>query len=371
MKICQLLHAMTTGGAEVLADRMGRHFARKNDVVFACLDGIGELGEKLRSDGFVVAEFGRGQGLDVGCMRRLSRFFSDQRVDVIHAHQYTPFVYAVAARMMSTGQPVVFTEHGRFHPDLPSRKRAIFNRLMLRRRDRVIAVGRQVKQALIDNESIPETRIDVIYNGIDLTPFHNADRGGCRARLRSELELPESAMIVAQVARLDPIKDHLTAVRAMALAVKESSDLHHVIVGDGPERRSIESEIERLGIHDHVHMLGLRSDVPNVICGSDALLLTSVSEGIPLTLIEGMAGGLPCLSTDVGGVGEVITDGQTGILVPPSNPDELANALVKVGSQPKLREQLSENGVAEAKLRFDEQQMMRLYDELLGSLAHT
>lgn len=367
MKICQLLHAMTTGGAEVLADRMGRAFAERHRITFACLDGVGELGEQLRSDGFDVCELGRGPGFDFGCVRRLARFLRDRRIDVIHAHQYTPFFYAAAARKWGRHSPIVFTEHGRFFPDLPSRKRAVYNRLMLGRRDRVVAVGEDVKRALIENESLPAGRIEVIYNGINLEPFAGPRDDAERSWLRRELGIPTEAIVIAQVARLDSIKDHLTAVRAMSLAESSAPGLHLAIVGEGPARAMIEAEIEKLDLRGRVHLMGLRRDVPSILRGSDIALLTSVSEGIPLTLIEGMACGLPCVSTDVGGIREVVEDGRTGLLCPVGEPGAIAAALGRLAGDRRLRGTMGAAGRDTAESRFSERQMIDRYEELFSS----
>ena len=279
--LCELVHGLPVGGTEVLVDRFVRWLDRDFRVIVACLDELGELGQRLRVDGFDVIELNRNSGIDFACMRRLARLIKDHQVDLIHAHQYTPFFYAAAARMLGPSRPIVFTEHGRFFPDLPSWKRAVFNRLMLRKSDRVIAVGEYVKQALIQNESLPADRIEVVYNGIDLTAL-GAERDNTRLSpdLRQQLELPPDAVIVTQVARLDPIKDHPTAVRAMSHLAREGLSIHLVIVGDGPERSRIEAEIARHGLQAQVHLLGLRRDVPDILADSDILLLTSLSEGI-------------------------------------------------------------------------------------------
>lgn len=367
MKICQLLHAMTTGGAEVLADRIGRTFADRHEVVFACLDGLGELGEKLREDGFRVEVLGRGEGIDVGCMRRLSRYIRDQNVDLIHAHQYTPFFYAAAARMFGASRPIVFTEHGRFFPDLPSRKRAIFNRLMLRRRDRIVAVGEQVRQALIRNESLPPERIDVIYNGIDLNRYSCSTPETRESRLRDELGIGADDVVVVQVARLDSIKDHLTAVRAIGQGIAKCENLHLLIVGDGPERPRIEAEITRLDAGTRVHMLGLRRDVQQILPQCDLLLLTSLSEGIPLTLIEGMACGLPCVSTDVGGVREVVRQDETGLLCEAGDASAVAGALLQLAGDAGLRRSMGQAGRKLVESRFSEEQMFDQYEKLFAT----
>src|SRR5204862_1893786 len=133
---------------------------------------------------------------------------------LVHAHQYTPFFYALAARLLYRRPPVLFTEHGRHQPDYPRRKRMVINRLLLERRDRVVGVGEAVRQALIANEGIPARRIEVVYNGIDANQFAPARHlEGQREKVRAELGLSATDLVILQVARLDYLKDHATAVR--------------------------------------------------------------------------------------------------------------------------------------------------------------
>lgn len=169
--IGQLLLSMTVGGGEVLAARIARRMSGRYRFVFFCLDDVGTLGEELRADGFTVHTLARKPGIDWRSMRRLARLVREENVGVLHAHQYTPFFYAAASRLFGMRAPIVFTEHGRFFPDIVSRKRRLANRLLLRRTDRVIGVGRSVRQALVENEGIRGERVEVIYNGIDLSRF--------------------------------------------------------------------------------------------------------------------------------------------------------------------------------------------------------
>ena len=190
-RICHVLHGLGVGGAEVLAARLARRLRDRYRFVFVCLDELGTLGGQLRAEGFPVHVVGRRAGVDVRCMRRLTRLLREERVDIVHAHQYTPFFYTLAARLFYRHAPVVFTEHGRFHPDYPRPKRILANRLLLERRDRVVAVGETVRQALVHNEGIAAERIDVIYNGIDLQTLGGWD-GVCDAPATSAQPLPTS-----------------------------------------------------------------------------------------------------------------------------------------------------------------------------------
>ena len=129
--ICHVIHALGVGGAEVLVDKMIRESSEQFRCMVAVLDDIGEIGTQLQADGFVVKHLHRQPGIDRGSAKRLRSFADENRVDILHAHQYTPFFQAMLSRGFLGRRPVLFTEHGRHFPDLPSRKRSVVNRLLL------------------------------------------------------------------------------------------------------------------------------------------------------------------------------------------------------------------------------------------------
>ncbi len=132
--------------------------------------------------------------------------------------------------------------------------------------------------------------------------------------MRRELGIDPAAPLAIQVARLDYLKDHCTAIRAAARVRKQLPGFRLLLVGEGPERPKIEAEIEALGLEDAVLMVGLRTDVRRLLAAADLFLLTSISEGIPVTLIEAMGARLPVVSTAVGGIKEVVIAEETGLL---------------------------------------------------------
>ena len=365
--ICQLLHGLPIGGAEVLADRFVRCLSDRYRFVIACLDQVGALGEGLVADGYTVRHLGRKPGLDLGCARRLTRFLREQNVDLVHAHQYTPFFYALLSRLFRR-IPVVFTEHGRWHPDYPRKKRMLFNRVLTRSSDRFLGVGEGVRQALIHNEGLPEKRVQVVYNGINLAPFKDVPRD--RAALRTELGFSTEDFLIIQVARLDGLKDHLTGIRAMREVLRTLPQAKLVLVGEGPERPKIESLIAELDLASHITLLGTRRDIPRLLFAADAFLLTSISEGIPLTIIEGMAAGLPIVSTDVGGVREILGDPPIGAVAPAGDDRQLAASLINLAKNPAQRRQWSESGRQRAFEVFSEQTMHAQYDRIFDEVLN-
>jgi glycosyltransferase involved in cell wall biosynthesis len=331
------------------------------------LDEAGALAGDLQREGFAVRVIGRSPGIDFGCARRLARFLRAEQVDLVHAHQYTPFFYAVMPGLYRPRSPVLFTEHGRHVPDCPRPKRIVFNRVCLRRRDRVVAVGHSVRQALITNEGIPAERIAVIHNGVALRNFCLDQQ--IRCQVRRQLGIEESAVVIIQVARLDALKDHGTAIRTLARLQGLCPQANLLVVGDGPEREKIQQQIARHQVAASVKLLGYRSDVAQLLQAADIMLLTSISEGIPVTLIEGMGAGLPIVATDVGGVSEVVQHGDCGYLTPAGDDRALADALHRLASDPAIRERMGRQGAVRARDLFSAEQMLegyrRLYREML------
>jgi glycosyltransferase involved in cell wall biosynthesis len=365
--ICQLLHTLQVGGAEVLAARLARRLRDRYRFVFACLDEMGELGRELRDEGFPVHVLGRRPGIDGRCVLRLARLLRRERVDLLQPHQYTPFFYALLARLLYRRPPVVFVEHGRHFPDYPRRKRMIANRLLLQRRDRVVSVGHAVRQALIANEGIPDRRIRVIHNGIDLSAHRNGYHDG--EAVRREVGAAPGDLVLMQIARLDYLKDHATAIRTVERVARQRPHVRLILVGEGPERAKIETLVREKRLGANVRLLGQRTDIGRLLPAADLFLLTSISEGIPLTVIEAMAAGLAVVATRVGGVPEVVEDGRTGLLAPSGDDTALAAAVLQLAEDAMRRRQMGLAGRQRAHALFSEERMheqyRQLYEEIL------
>ena len=364
--VAQVVHTLNVGGAEILARRYALTTIDQFSPLFVCLDQAGGMASELTNQGHPVEVLGRRAGIDFAAVRRFRQLFRDRNVALIHAHQYGPFFYAAAARGLARRPPILFLEHGRDYPDYPRPKRKLANRFLLGRRDRVVAVGDVVKQALIANEGLPADRIDVIYNGIDVTaaePFVS-QRNAIR-----QAEGWTHQLIVIQVARLNRLKNHRLALRTIDLVRQTIPNVRLVLVGDGDERPAIEEQRRSLGLENHVTLLGERTDIPRLLAGADVFLLTSVTEGIALSLCEAMAARLPCVATNVGGNGEVIADAQTGTLAPVDDPAALAGALVAMLQSADQRRQFGTAARARAVERFDERRMVAAYRDLYEEMT--
>ena len=365
--ICHVLHSLGIGGAEILARQFAERSKGQVISIFACLDELGELGADLRKQGYYVEVIGRRPGFDYSLPRRLHRIFKNQKVSVVHAHQYAPFFYSSLARIPFRTPPIIFTEHGRSFPDFRRPKRVVANRFLLGRRDRIVAVGDQVRQALIDNEGFSPSRVEVVHNGVPVEKFEKTNEA--RWRARQTLSVQDSEFIIVQVARLNALKDHLTAVAAMAILAKSFPQARLLLVGEGEERPAIEAAIAANELQRIVKLVGARNDVVTYLHAADAFLLSSVSEGIPLTLIEAMSAEIACVSTAVGGIPEVIEHGRTGMLAPSKDAALLAEYLNTLVAKPEIRHQLAAEAKARAISQFSDNSMHSQYQKMYSELA--
>ena len=378
-RICQFVHTLNWGGAETLAYRLATNpdLTNRYEFVFFCLDAenvahAGAMAQKLIDQGYKVECLNRKPGLDRDCVKRLANLFEQYEIDIVHAHQCTPYFYSSLARWRKKNPKILLTEHGRFYPDVVSWKRRLVNRFLYRRDDILTAVGQRVKEALQKKEGYPGKRIQVVYNGIDPDVYDNhrsANENDTRESVRREFNIPDNVFTIIQVARLDPIKDYKTSLRTFEALRQTVPNIRLIIVGDGPERSAIEQGINRHNLQDGVILTGARSDVSRLLKGADAFMLTSLSEGIPVTFLEAMAARLPIVTTDAGGCKEVVVNGQTGFVAPVGNPMSLAKALHLLATEPKLSARLGEAGRERLLEMFTQRQMHDAYCQLYESLS--
>jgi glycosyltransferase involved in cell wall biosynthesis len=368
IRIAFVVHVMQVAGAEVLVTETIRRLGRRLDPTVFCLDAVGFLGEQLQQAGVPVIALHRRPGRDWRLAWRLAGALQERRIEVIHAHQYTPFFYAAVARVLNGGQPrLILTEHGRHYPDLVSPIRRAVNRLLLDPlADAVNACCRFSADALNRVDGFAGRRIEVIENGIDLPRY---DAAADRPALRRRLGLDPRRRYLACVARFHPVKDHATLLRAFAQAAPNCPDADLLLVGDGPLRGDLERQTQQLGLSDRVRFLGVRSDVPDLLRAVDVFTLLSVSEAASLTLLEAMASSLPVVVTAVGGNPEIVREGQEGLLVPRGDAAAAGAAFQRLLRDPETAARLGAAGRARVEERYHLDQTIAAYYRLYRSLS--
>ena len=208
--------------------------------------------------------------------------------------------------------------------------------LLYRLTDPLCDLTTQVCQAGLERYvrigAVPRHKIRYIPNGVDTAHFKPDPE--IRVALRRELGL-ENLFIWLAVGRFDPQKDYPNLVRAFARVVVEEPNTVLLIAGDGPLRPSVEELVRELRLEGSVRFLGIRRDMPQLMNAADAYVMSSAWEGMANVLLEASASALPIVATDVGGNGEIVIDGETGFLVPPKNPNKLAQAMLRLMSLPQ------------------------------------
>jgi glycosyltransferase involved in cell wall biosynthesis len=274
------------------------------------------------------------------------------RPDIVNAHNPGALTYALLAKFRRNAH-VIMTRHGQeaINP-LPSG-------IKLRFTDSVIAVSEAAGQAM--KRRRPETagHIDVIRNGVHL------DRPArSREAVRAELGLGDGLVGVI-VARIDRLKGHRILLDALKLLKDRGTAITVLIVGDGPERAAMEENARQHGLdRDWVRFLGFRDDIADLLAASDLFLLPSLTEGMPLSVLEAMAQRLPVVATSVGGIPELMQDGVHGLLIPTENPAALAEAIGKLADDPAKRAAMGESGYNRVKDDFSFAEMARRYEDL-------
>jgi glycosyltransferase involved in cell wall biosynthesis len=368
IKIGFVLHVMNVAGAEVLVAETIRRLGARIEPVIFCIDEVGELGHRMREEGVNVVAFHRRPGLDVGIAWRMAAEIRARTLDVVHAHQYTPFFYGSIAASLSRAQPrVIFTEHGRHFPDVVSPKRWIVNRVLFDRlADDVNAVCEFSARALRDKDGFVRRTIEVIPNGVDLRRYAAVDRTTSRVALGLDAE----RRYVAAIARFHPVKDHRTLLNGFAEVSRARPDVDLLLVGDGPLRPDLERLCGELSIADRVHFMGIRDDVASILRASDVFALTSVSEAASITLLEAMASELPVVVTAVGGNPEIVRDGTDGLLVPRRSSAGVTRALLRILGDAAMAAAMGRAGAERVRAKFTlDNTIGRYYKLYAGAVA--
>ena len=275
--------------------------------------------------------------------------FRNERFDLIHSHGYrADLISLVVARWFRL--PVVSTCHGFIANDLHL---SFYNRLnvfLLRFFSRVIAVSDRMKADLISG-GVNDARIDVVTNAVESVTETNRDRW--RRDVRCRLGIGSDDFVFGYVGRLSEEKGLTHLVDAANVAFVGGRPCRILIVGEGTQQRALELQVEAHGLRDRVCFAGFQSEPSMWYPAMDAFVLPSLTEGTPMALLEAMAEGLPIVATEVGGVPAIISNMVNGILVPPSDPVRLADAMRSVATDEGLRRRLSECAVRSVRETYD------------------
>jgi len=301
---------------------------------------------------------------------RMVRIIRRHEIDIVHTHGVRANLVGRLGARLAGVKHIVTTVHSVLEQDYPTFLARMTNKFMEKLTERYVecfvTVSDLLKQDLVAKGTRPE-RVVTIYNGIKLEDFQPAKVStDVRSRLRLPVELP----VVGIIARLHPVKGHGIFLRAARQVLKELPQARFLIVGSGFHRPWIEAEVERLGLKKNVIFTGFMEDIPGVLAALDVLVISSLSEGFGLTAVEAMAMEVPVVATRVGGLPEIITDGENGLLVPAGDAGALAKKILWLLENPVAGENMAKKGRATVEEKFTiqgmAQQTQALYDGLAG-----
>jgi glycosyltransferase involved in cell wall biosynthesis len=348
MKIAHVVDSMELGGAEVLVAQMckrQRELGHEPSVL--AVAALGEIGARLQSDGFSVQA-------DVGlhlsdAALNFYRIFKAQRPDAVHLHNPTPTIYAALPAKLAGASGIVSTRHSLVAPPhrlVEEAKYAVASLFC----HRVVGVSEATTANLRKLHTIRPGKLACVYNGV--VPLRRAPNSECP---------PKQGFTLVYVGRIEPVKNHALLFRAFRSALSSEPHLRLWMVGDGSERKALENLAVELRIAGQVTFWGHQSDVAPFFSCADAFVMSSKSEGLPLSLLQSFSLGVPAIVTDVGGMAEVVRLANAGLVVSAADPADMAAAILEMAKSDSRRSQYSAAAVDAFRSQFSLDTMINAY----------
>jgi glycosyltransferase involved in cell wall biosynthesis len=337
----------------------------------------GDFTDEARARGvepMVIPELGRDirPGRDLRVLVKLIRLFRRLQPDIVHTHTAKAGALGRVAAWLAGVPITIHTFHGHvldgYFSSAVTRIFISAERILARLTDRLITVSPRLRTQILGMGIGRPEQLEVVPLGLNLQRFRQTIPR--LPILRPYLGVAQETPLCGIVGRLVPIKDHAMLFEAMARLQSADRLPHLVVIGDGEERARLEGLAECLGLRERIHFLGWRSDLETILGELDVVVCASKNEGTPVALIEAMAAGVPVLSTDVGGVADLVSQGQTGWLVPAGDPAAMALAISDLLGDPALRARLATAGQSIVLERHDATGLVRRTEALYESLIN-
>jgi len=351
-----LLNAtLNMGGAEKMIYNLARELAGEAhrgavEPLVCSMSSGDDLADDFRRADIPLRELVKPPGLRFDYALKLAALLRRERIDVLHTHNFTPWLYGALAAAITPGCGLVHTQHSNVanNRPMPAPLRWLVNRVT----SAIAPVSDPVAEHLVGEGYASAAKTRTLFNGVPV----------------GEPPAPrEGRFRFAIVARLVAVKNHAFLLRSFARVCAEGGDVELHIVGDGPLMGELRALSDELGLDGRVIFRGQAADASALLGEFDALVLSSLSEGMSISILEGMAAGLPLVATDVGGNGMLVADGQSGLLVPSEDEAAMSTALLALAGDRELARQYGLTGHATARARFSTAQMAARYAALYAA----
>lgn len=351
MKIVHVVDSMEVGGAETLVLQMCTVQRRHGHTPSVCaIATLGILGERMRSEGFDVRH-NVGRHLSDATLN-FYRIFKEIRPDAVHVHNPTPTVYAAPAARLSGVRSVVSTRHSLVAPPhdwIAEAKFAVAARFC----NWIVGICDATTSNLRRLGTLPAHKLTRIYNG-----------AATLTRTATGAWPVKSGFTFVYVGRLEPVKNHKLLLSAFHAAVSQAPDLRLWMVGDGSERINLEHMTSELKLNDYVTFWGQQADVAPFFPAADCFIMSSRSEGLPISLLQAFSVGLPAIVTDIGGMAEVVRLANAGLVVPCASATSMTAGMLQLFRDRSLRDQYSRNALQAFSEHFTVSAMTESYMNL-------
>jgi glycosyltransferase involved in cell wall biosynthesis len=368
VRVVYMAHAFVVGGAEEMVLNLVRHLPPRFEPMVCCIHEAGPIGEEIRRTGTPVAVLGLTPGLRrPGDVNGIRRYLRETHPSIVHTFLRTASLYGRLAAILARVPVVIGTEVNVY--EHKRRAHALAERLLMAGTDRVIASAGSVRDFYVRQVHADPAKVDVVYNAVD---FAQGRPTISPREMRASLGLRTDARVAGVIARLTRQKGHRHLFQALASS-PSLADVQLLVIGGGEDSVALEQDATTKGLSGRVHFLGPRRDLGNLLAAMDVFVLPSLWEGLPLSMVLAMSAGVPVIATRVAGIPEVVEDGRTGLLVPPSDPVSLGAALTRLFEDPLLRQRLGREASLSVLPRFGidryVESMTSLYDTLLERVA--
>lgn len=357
----QVINNLDIGGAQEVVRTLSAYLIERGSPTIVCTFRDGPLRNEIEAMGITVEVLpGRSHSFlslpmflkeIAGIRKGLIHLVQKYQIDVIQTHLLRSLDFLVASLKLRFPSLLVFwTVHNyQFElraDQLPGHRwllqpkkyihKALY-RMASGRMNGFIAVSHEVEQSILQTMRVDKNRITTICNGVDVRRYQ---RKVNRMAIRAHIGLKEMDQVMIVVGTLKEQKGHRYLIEAAAPLIAQNHHLHILFAGDGPLRNSLQQQVQELGLENHIHFLGNRKDIPDLLAASDYFVLSSLWEGLPMALIEAMASGLPVIATLVSGSQQVVEQGRSGILIPPGEVAPLRQAIEELLADPERAKML-------------------------------
>jgi sugar transferase (PEP-CTERM/EpsH1 system associated) len=360
INILHVVLSLNIGGLETFVLGLMRQRSNVTQPYVVCIEMLGSLGESVHD--IPILSLDKAPGIQLKCISKIRAIADKYKIDIIHTHNEGAHFYGAVAGFLS-GIPVVHTRHGRNNPN--DKKRILLEWFSSLLSKKVVGVSQDIAKLYTKELRVSRSKVITISNGIDTDYFspHQTSR-----QELIDMNIAPQSIVIGIVARLEPVKDHRTLFKACHILAQSHDNFRLIVIGGGPQNNELIKLAMHLGLNNIIMFAGVRHDIANLLNSLDIFVLSSVSEGLSMTLLEAMACELPIVATRVGGNPEVVIDGDTGFLVNPQNPAALAEKLLLLMKDSGLRKRMGIAGRARVIKHFSIQQTVKEYEECYGQI---